>query len=113
MMSTTIGAHNHHSSRTEESAIYLPPGVKTLPEIFKKHGYFTFNNGKDDYNFSYDRADLYSQEYLVHPLYGKKAENIDLADLRDAQPFFWTNPIGRWQGDLLCHFSRKKPDTGR
>ena len=31
-----------------------------MPELFRRVGYATFNNGKDDYNFTYDRADLYS-----------------------------------------------------
>ena len=30
MMQTTLGTHNHHSSRSEESAIYLPDGFKVL-----------------------------------------------------------------------------------
>ncbi len=88
MMSTTLGLHNHHSARTTESAIYLPDSVKTLPEVFKSAGYFTFNNGKDDYNFTYDRKDLYSQDYLQHPLYGKKGVNLDFSDIKKKGPFF-------------------------
>lgn len=88
VMATTIGAHNHHSSRTKESAIRLPDSLKTIPELFKKSGYFTFNNGKDDYNFEYDRHDLYSQDYKWHPLYGKSGVRLDLATLKEKQPFF-------------------------
>jgi len=88
MMSTTLGLHNHHSSRTEESAIYLPDSIKTIPEIFKKAGYFTFNNGKDDYNFIYDRLDLYEHDYSYHPLYGKSGIRLDIAELKDKEPFF-------------------------
>ncbi len=88
MMSTTLGAHNHHSSRTLASAIHLPDSIQTIPELFQKAGYFTFNNGKDDYNFAYDRKALYQQEYLQHPLYGKKGEAVDLADLKTKAPFF-------------------------
>lgn len=88
MMSTTWGMHNHHSSRTEESAIYLPDGVATIPEIFKDEGYFTFNNGKDDYNFTYDRRDLYDQDYMIHPLYGKSGERLAISDLKEKEPFF-------------------------
>ena len=88
MMSTTIGAHNHHSSRTKESSIYLPDSLKTIPELFKKEGYFTFNNGKDDYNFAYNRRDLYSQDYRLHPLYGKSGVRLDLSTLKDKEPFF-------------------------
>ena len=87
-MSTTIGAHNHHSSRTKQSAIKLPENLETVPELFKKAGYFTFNNGKDDYNFIYNRRELYSQDYRVHPLYGKSGVRLDLATLNDKQPFF-------------------------
>ena len=88
VMSTSLGLHNHHSSRTPESAIHLPDPIKTLPEIFHSNGFFTFNNGKDDYNFQYDRLDLYSQDYSQHPLYGKKGDPIDVADLKNKQPFF-------------------------
>ena len=87
-MSTTLGLHNHHSSRTDESAIYLPDGVQTIPELFNEAGYFSFNIGKDDYNFAYDRRQLYDQDYSRHPLYGKRGDPIDLADLKDRQPFF-------------------------
>ncbi|MDH3652607.1 MAG: sulfatase-like hydrolase/transferase, partial [Saprospiraceae bacterium] len=88
MMSTTLGLHNHHSSRTDESAIYLPDSIKTIPEQFKEAGYFTFNNGKDDYNFAYNRRDLYDQNYASHPLYGKRGIPLDIALLKDKTPFF-------------------------
>jgi arylsulfatase A-like enzyme len=57
---TTTGTHNHRSSRTKESAIHLPKGIKTLPQIFRENGYETFNKGKDDYNFAYNRSEHYS-----------------------------------------------------
>ena len=67
VMQTTTGTQHHRSSRTqdgkvvpEELRIYLPKGMKTLPELFRDAGYFTFNQGKDDYNFHYDRRQLYS-----------------------------------------------------
>ncbi len=88
VMASTFGAHNHHSSRTKESSIHLPDGLKTIPELFKEAGYFTFNNGKDDYNFTYDRRDLYSQDYRLHSLYGKSGIRLDLDSLKDKQPFF-------------------------
>ncbi len=88
IMSTTLGTHNHHSSRTEASAIYLPDSINTIPEIFKEAGYFTFNNGKDDYNFIYDRKVLYSQDYKYHPLYGKSGEHLAIRTLKDHTPFF-------------------------
>lgn len=89
MMPTTTGVHNHHSSRTEETAIDLPQGVKTLPELFREAGYFTFNQGKDDYNFRYKREDLYSGKYRTHKLYGKSGDRITGWNQREpGQPFF-------------------------
>ena len=67
-MQTTFGVHNHRSSRDNSAGkfpelgmIHLPKGVLTIPELFRKAGYFTYNKGKDDYNFVYDRSQLYSK----------------------------------------------------
>lgn len=67
-MQTSLGIHNHRSSRDNSSGKYpelgmirLPRGVKTLPELFREAGYYTYNKGKDDYNFVYNRQDLYSK----------------------------------------------------
>jgi len=87
-MQTTLGIHNHHSSRSLESAIYLPDHVKTLPILFRQAGYFTFNQGKDDYNFWYDRSDFYSGEFSTHKLYGKSGKEIDWNRREPGQPFF-------------------------
>ncbi|TYA72040.1 sulfatase [Seonamhaeicola marinus] len=66
-MQTTIGTHQHRSSRTtdgeivpDELRINLPDSIKTIPELMREAGYFTFNSGKDDYNFHYDRRGLYT-----------------------------------------------------
>lgn len=67
-MQTTLGIHNHRSSRSntknpahrELGMIHLPEGAKTLPELFQQAGYATFNRGKTDYNFVFDNAALYS-----------------------------------------------------
>ena len=89
MMQTTLGTHNHHSSRTEETAIHLPNHIRILPELFRKAGYFTFNQGKDDYNFWYDREDLYTGAYTTHPLYGKSGKReVGWKDRQKDQPFF-------------------------
>ncbi|MEW6998383.1 sulfatase [Colwelliaceae bacterium BS250] len=71
MYQTSIGAHNHRSSRGKFQ-IKLQGDIKTLPEIFRDNGYFTSNMsfsadkpnkwdryGKEDYNFQYDRKTLY------------------------------------------------------
>ena len=57
---TTTGFHHHRSARTAQAPIYMPKGIKTLPQIFKENGYATFNNGKDDYNFTYERSEHYT-----------------------------------------------------
>ena len=66
-MQTTIGTHHHRSSRTTdgkvvppELRINLPDYITTVPELMREAGYFTFNSGKDDYNFHYNRQKLYS-----------------------------------------------------
>lgn len=66
VMQTTTGTHQHRSSRAPDGTIvppdariHLPEGMKTIPELMRSAGYFTFNTGKDDYNFHYDRRDLY------------------------------------------------------
>ncbi len=61
-MQTTIGVHDHNSAYTNDTPIYLPQYLEgnTLPETFRKNGYQTFNQGKDHYNFTYDREKLYT-----------------------------------------------------
>ena len=68
-MQTSLGIHNHRSGRAVFRGknlgpvfddIRLPKGVKTLPEIFRKAGYWTFNEGgKDDYNFKHNTEEMY------------------------------------------------------
>ena len=67
VMQTTTGTHLHRSSRAPQGEIvpdavqiHLPKGMKTIPELMREAGYFTFNSGKDDYNFHYDRRALYT-----------------------------------------------------
>ena len=89
VMHTTLGLHNHHSSRTIESAIYLPDSIQTIPELLRQAGYFTFNHGKDDYNFWYQRDQLYTGSYRRHPLYGNSGMDIDWTHrAHPDQPFF-------------------------
>lgn len=68
MMQTTIGAHNHRSCRPghrklkfkEYDKNTLPEDVIPLPILFRKAGYYTFNEGgKDDYNFEWSKSKFY------------------------------------------------------
>ncbi|MCK5944470.1 MAG: sulfatase, partial [Planctomycetes bacterium] len=70
---TTIGAHHHRSSRTDDDRIELPEGVRTLPELLRDAGYYTFQRGKLDYNFRHDPARLYDHH----------DPSMDLERLRD------------------------------
>jgi len=67
VMQTTTGTHQHRSARCTKNRdkdpqnLYpLPAPYKPIPQLIKEAGYHTFNHGKDDYNFTYDRRDLYS-----------------------------------------------------
>jgi len=84
---TTFGLHNHHSSRTVESGIFLPSNVKTIPELFKEAGYYTFNKGKDDYNFIYNRKNLYEGEIKNHYYYTFSGKG-SWKDNKEGKPFF-------------------------
>ncbi|MFC4992193.1 sulfatase [Rubritalea tangerina] len=92
---TTTGTHQHRSSRHAPGVvppplrIHLPKGMKTIPEHFRDAGYFTFNSGKDDYNFHYDRRALYSV--------GTK-ENYEVG-------------MNGWQGNFARHSTSITKDT--
>jgi arylsulfatase A-like enzyme len=67
MYQTTIGAHEHYSSfrvwRGDEMESWDPNhlGVRTIPEIFRQAGYYTFNEGKFHYNFVFRENMLYDR----------------------------------------------------
>jgi N-sulfoglucosamine sulfohydrolase len=84
-MQTSIGAHNHNSAYDENTPVLLPDYLRnnTLPEIFKKNGYNTFNQGKDHYNFTYNREKLYSIQGV------KKNHHAAWRELKERDsPFF-------------------------
>ncbi|TWU55558.1 sulfatase family protein [Rubripirellula reticaptiva] len=58
-MQTTHGLHNHRTMIKKP----LPDGIVTVAELFRKAGYLTFNEAKDDYNFDRDRDQMYSPEF--------------------------------------------------
>lgn len=95
MYQTTIGAHEHYSSfnvwRGNKMETWDPNhlGIRTLPEIFKAAGYYTFNEGKYHYNFVFSREDLYDR-YTAHKDNGfKGAKNgAEWSGKAKDQPFF-------------------------
>lgn len=58
-MQTTHGLHQHRTMIKKP----LPDELKTVPELFRKAGYLTFNEAKDDYNFERSRDLMYSPEF--------------------------------------------------
>ena len=95
------GTHDHRSGRVPGNRIHLAEGMSTVPELFRRHGYATFNNGKDDYNFTYDRGALYSIGTRANEAVGWKGASGD-GDWRDAPegvPFF--GQIGTLGGKAL------------
>ena len=95
-MQTTYGLHNHRSSRSafrgqsmgdDYDAIRLPEGVKTLPELFRQAGYYTFNEGKEDYNFVHDLAKLYDRKGKRMGFQGAR-KGSEWSGRKPGQPFF-------------------------
>lgn len=104
---TRIGCHNHVASRPGEPAHHLTGNIRTLPELFRDAGYFTYNLGKDDYNFAYDRTDLYHGEFETPGFYGHHHANTVAFDLGDREWHYWRRrtkdqpffgQIGLWGG---------------
>jgi len=58
-MQTTYGLHHHETLAKKP----LPEEIITVPELFRKAGYITFNEAKTHYNFTYNYDDLYSPEF--------------------------------------------------
>ena len=100
MYQTTIGVHNHRSSRGKVK-IHLPEHIKLIPEIFKKAGYYTVNTdqslkryGKTDYNFEFDNKAVYDKP--------------DLADRKDSQPVFMQIHLNGGKLRNKKHFDKLK-----
>src|SRR5690606_16490540 len=93
MFQTSIGAHEHYSSfsvwRGDTMEIWDPNhlGVRTIPEIFKSAGYYTFNQGKEHYNFVYESDMLYDNHGKLMNFQGAII-GTECSDCPKDQPFF-------------------------
>jgi N-sulfoglucosamine sulfohydrolase len=93
MYQTSIGAHNHYSSyrvwRSRKMDVWDPIhiGVKTLPEILRAAGYYTFNEGKTHYNFVFSGETLYDRINPVNSFLGAR-DGSEWSGRREGQPFF-------------------------
>ncbi|MCB1121831.1 MAG: sulfatase [Verrucomicrobiae bacterium] len=106
MYQTSIGTHMHRSGRGKLK-IYLPEGIRPIPELFQEAGYYTAitgwpnkargSGGKTDYNFEWDEA-MY--------------DGHDWSDRKEGQPFFAQVqlPGGKHRGGTLAQ-SRKFVET--
>ncbi len=104
MMQTSIGAHNHRSCRPsfrgkpmgEFDENVLPDSVVPLPVLFRRAGYWTFNEGgKDDYNFTFDKAEFYDYERSRGGWGPRSLVNGDCwKDRAAGQPFFGQVQLG-------------------
>jgi len=92
MYQTSIGAHEHYSSfsvwRGNVMEVWEPNhmGIRTLPEIFKAAGYYTFNEGKNHYNFVFSDEDLYDRKGANG--YKGAEEGTEWSGRGTDQPFF-------------------------
>ena len=93
MYQTSIGAHNHYSSfetwRGMEMDEWDPNhlGVRTIPEIFRSAEYYTFNEGKNHYNFVDRNAMLYDRKGDEPGFHGAE-DGTEWSGRGDGQPFF-------------------------
>lgn len=90
---TSIGAHNHYSSfetwRGQEMERWDPThlGVRTIPEIFRSAGYYTFNEGKNHYNFVDRDEMLFDRKGEENRFRGAEA-GTEWSGRDPGQPFF-------------------------
>ena len=86
---TTLNLQDHRSFRAGYNKQFLPEGYKTVPELFVEAGYQTFNIGKDDYNFNYDRSRLYNAHAGIAGFQGAHdGSEFDWAKKLRDKPFF-------------------------
>lgn len=118
VMQTTTGTHNHRSSRftngvvvPDSLRILLPKGMKTVPELMKEAGYFTFNSGKDDYNFHYNRRALYDVGTKEDYVAGMNGWQGNFAiDFKGVKKYVWSDRKDKnqpWFGQVQIDGGKK------
>jgi arylsulfatase A-like enzyme len=101
---TTTGIHNHRSSRSKAGAIHLPKGITTVPQLFRKNGYDTFNSGKEDYNFVFKTSELYSIE-------GRKRDLAAWRKLAGKKPWFGQIQLAGGKSNTRKWTDKVDPDS--
>lgn len=93
MYQTSIGAHEHYSSfsvwRGNVMEVWDPNhiGVKTIPEMFRTAGYYTFNEGKNHFNFVFTDDQLFDHRNPQNGYKGAK-DGTEWSAVPEGQPFF-------------------------
>jgi N-sulfoglucosamine sulfohydrolase len=101
-----FGAHEHRSS-ISQAPISLPDGWKPAPQILNDEGYFTFNLGKTDYNFEFDKDATYNV------MQGRGYDFIEVIGQRgNGQPFFGQIQMagGKGKGDTFPEERKVRPE---
>ncbi len=75
-----FNAHEHRSSRGT-AQLFLPEGMKLLPQIMNESGYSTFNLGKTDFNFILDNKEIFTFDQ-------KQRTPILWDKIKNSQPFY-------------------------
>ena len=107
-MQKTFGLHQHRTRLKQD----LPKHVLTVPEILKAAGYLSFNEAKDDYNFSKKRDLMYSQSFK-RPSYKSHLKGFDLSWLQQLQGKKFFGQIQLAGGKFGGETGGKYPDKSR
>jgi arylsulfatase A-like enzyme len=111
---TTLGIHQHRSNRSSYSGVFLPKGYKTVPELFIDAGYQTFNIGKDDYNFKYDRRSIYNAHEGFAGFQGAHdGKDFDWAKQLKDKPFFGQIQLKGGKHNKFKGYDIPKVDPGK
>lgn len=97
-MQTSLGIHNHRSSRQRVPGeiIHLPDGAKTVYQLMREAGYYVYSNpGKDDFNFVFDRKDLYDKVVWSKETVAYRSDRAKLYDKNLAKDVGFTGPEWR------------------
>lgn len=114
-MQTSHGLHRHRTMIKKP----LPRDLTTVPSLFLEAGYTTFNEEKEDYNFTFDRSDLYSPDFERPRMRGHLAGNdVSFLEQLQGKPFFGQiqlkgGKIGGESGSKFPAESRVDPATVR
>jgi arylsulfatase A-like enzyme len=115
MYQTTIGAHNHYSSfetwRGIEMSDWDPVhlGVRTIPEMFRSAAYYTFNEGKNHYDFVDRDRMLYDRHGDTG--FDGPGEDAPWADRDEGQPIFGQIQLRGGKEQVSDGIDRVDPDA--